>query len=131
MLHLRGYHWQRFFFAASAAWLLLSSSVAAESVDGFTEPFRKIELAPAEPGTLGYLAVKEGDPVTKGQLLGGLECEVLQVTLEIAQATSRFTGRLDSAIAERICVICPRKARNLADPRTRQRRRSTAPPNGP
>jgi RND family efflux transporter MFP subunit len=71
-----------------------------DSVDGFTEPFRKIELAPAEPGTLDYLSVKEGDTVQKGQLLGALECDILHVSLEIAEAARQFKGRLDSAVAE-------------------------------
>jgi RND family efflux transporter MFP subunit len=85
------------------ALVLASTSPRAswgDSVDGFTEPFRKIELAPAEPGTLDYLSVKEGDSVKKGQLLGALECDILRVSLEIAEAARQFKGRLDSAVAE-------------------------------
>jgi RND family efflux transporter MFP subunit len=75
-------------------------SARAGSVDGFTEPYRKIDVAPSEPGTLKTLAVREGEHVRQGQLLAALDCEVLRVSLEIAQAAIDSRGPLDSAAAE-------------------------------
>ena len=88
--------------AASALLLPAASAAAQESgIEGFTEPYRQIDLGPPEQGTLASLAVRKGDRVEKGQLLGSLDCEVLLVSLKIAQANKESRGRLDSALAER------------------------------
>src|SRR4051812_30900216 len=78
-----------------------SIASAANTVDGFTEPFRKIELAPAEPGTIAAVLVKEGDAVSKGQLVATLDCDALTVSLQIAKANDVARGRLQAAVAER------------------------------
>jgi RND family efflux transporter MFP subunit len=73
----------------------------AATIEGFIEPYRKIDVAPAEPGTITTIDVQEGDAVTKGQLLAALDCDVLQITLEMAKASMDSKGRYDSAMAER------------------------------
>ena len=95
--------WRRQMTIWGACWALCwtAHAASAQPVEGFTEPFRKIEIAPSEPGTLDTLTVKEGDRVSANQVLATLECDVLLVTLEAAKATCAATGRLDSAAAER------------------------------
>jgi RND family efflux transporter MFP subunit len=83
------------------ATLLFSRLAAGVTFDGFTEPFRKIEVAASEPGTVAQLLVHEGDRVTKGQALATLDNDVLEVSREIAAASARAKGKLDSAEAER------------------------------
>jgi RND family efflux transporter MFP subunit len=72
-----------------------------QGIEGFTEPIRKLDLMPPEPGILTSLTAHEGDHVTKGQLLGALDCETQQVALEIAKANMAAHGKLDSATADR------------------------------
>lgn len=69
-------------------------------IEGFTEPFRKVDVAPSEPGMLDKLLVREGDRVSKEQVVARLDSDVLAVMLESAQATLAATGRHDSAVAE-------------------------------
>jgi membrane fusion protein (multidrug efflux system) len=72
-----------------------------DPIDGFTEPFRRIELAPAEPGVLASLMAKEGDTVAAGQLLGSLDNDVLQISLKISKQVLESHGKLTAAKAER------------------------------
>ncbi|HEY2410645.1 MAG TPA: efflux RND transporter periplasmic adaptor subunit [Pirellulaceae bacterium] len=72
-----------------------------DAIDGFTEPFRKIELAPAEPGVLASLMAKEGDTVEAGQLLASLDNDVLQISLKISKQVLESHGKLAAAKAER------------------------------
>ena len=81
--------------------VLPSAAARGAPFDGFTEPFRKIEVAASETGTVAQLLVHEGDRVTKGQALATLDNEVLEVSREIATATMQAKGKLDSAVAER------------------------------
>ena len=70
-------------------------------VEGFTEPIRKLDLIPPEPGIIASLTVHEGSQVKKDELLGSLDCEVQQASLDIARGNAANHGRLDSATAER------------------------------
>jgi RND family efflux transporter MFP subunit len=85
----------------TAYFFLAASSALAGGTEGFTEPYRKIDIGPSEPGLLAQVAVHEGDVVQAGQIVGTLECDVLQVSLEIAKAAMQSQGRIDSALAER------------------------------
>jgi RND family efflux transporter MFP subunit len=78
-----------------------ATAAGQEAVDGFTEPFRKIELAPAEPGILTQILVEEGAAVEAGQVLATLDNEVLQVALKIAKQILDSRGKLEGARAER------------------------------
>jgi membrane fusion protein, multidrug efflux system len=73
----------------------------AASFEGFTEPYRKIDVAAPETGTVAKLMVREGDRVVRGQSLAVLDEEVLEVSREIADASSRAKGKLDAGQAER------------------------------
>lgn len=72
----------------------------ANDLSAFMEPYREIDMATSEMGTLAYLKVKEGDRVSQGQILGGLDEEVLRATLEVAQKAKDARGRLVSAEEE-------------------------------
>lgn len=81
-------------------WACSRCALADDAVDGFTEPFRKIELAPAEPGVLTTLLAAEGDTVTAGQLLGTLDNDVLQIAVKLAKQVLESQGKLQAAKAE-------------------------------
>jgi RND family efflux transporter MFP subunit len=81
--------------------VLQSAAACGASFDGFTEPFRKIEVAASETGTVAQVLIHEGDRVTKGQALATLDNDVLEVSREIATANVQARGKLDSAAAER------------------------------
>ena len=70
------------------------------AVEGFTEPYRDIDVAAAELGVLTQVHVKEGDRVKVGQLLAQLDDSVLQAALGIVKAEMEVEGRLESAQAE-------------------------------
>ncbi len=72
----------------------------AESIDGFTEPFRTIHVASPESGIVSRLFVREGDAVTAGQQLVSLDDDVHRLLLDIAKHQMDATGRLNSARAE-------------------------------
>jgi RND family efflux transporter MFP subunit len=72
-----------------------------QELEGFTEPVRKLDLIPPEPGIIATLSVHEGDRVKKDQLLGMLDCETQQAALKVARNNAAAHGRLDSAMAER------------------------------
>jgi RND family efflux transporter MFP subunit len=81
--------------------LTVATAVRGETYESFTEPFRKIDLAPAESGVLAEISIHEGDKVKVGQILASLDKDVLVVSREIAAAAAEATGRHDSATAER------------------------------
>ncbi len=72
----------------------------AAEVDGFTEPFRTINVAAVETGTIKTLDVVEGDSVEKGQVLARLDDAVYQALLAIAGEAMRAQGSLQAARAE-------------------------------
>lgn len=78
----------------------LMGSARGETFESFTEPSRRIDVAPAETGVVAAVDVKEGDVVAKGQVLASLDKEVLLVAKEVAQATVDAVGRKDAARAE-------------------------------
>ena len=78
--------------------VLLPSS--AQELDGFAEPYREIELAAAEMGTIAEIAVKEGDRVKSGQVLASLNDDVLVASLKVAEEAMEAEGKLKSATAE-------------------------------
>jgi RND family efflux transporter MFP subunit len=81
--------------------MAVNGQVRAESrAEGFTEPYRQIELAVGEPGVLTKVLVEEGSRVQPGQIVARLDTLVLERTLEIARQRSEFVGALRAAEAE-------------------------------
>ncbi len=72
----------------------------AVTADGFTEPYRTIEVAAAETGLISEIKVREGDTVRQGDVLATLDRDVLLALLAIADQAMQSTGNLDSALAE-------------------------------
>jgi RND family efflux transporter MFP subunit len=75
-------------------------SLEGTEVDGFTEPYRDIDVAASEMGVITSIEVREGERVTVGQLLGKLDDDSLQASLEIAKAEVSAKGKLDALGAE-------------------------------
>ena len=80
--------------------LTLNTSLASEAIEGFAEPYREIELAASEMGTIATVSAKEGDSVQAGQLIAGLDNRVLLVSLELAKEAANAKGKLAAAVAE-------------------------------
>ncbi len=77
---------------------------AAREIDGFTEPYRDIDVAAPEMGQIDHLEVREGDRVTAGQVLARLDDAVWRASLEVARAAMDSAGRVEAAEAElRLC----------------------------
>jgi RND family efflux transporter MFP subunit len=78
-----------------------STSHGAElGVEGFTEPYRQIELAVGEPGVLTKVEVQAGSRVEQGQIVAQLDTSVLERTLDIARQRAQSVGALRAAQAE-------------------------------
>ncbi|MEZ6129752.1 MAG: efflux RND transporter periplasmic adaptor subunit [Planctomycetaceae bacterium] len=76
-----------------------SESDASGLIEGFTEPYADINLAAAEMGTLADVSVRDGDEVTRGQLIAELDCSVLFAARDVATAGAEAQGELQSAQA--------------------------------
>jgi RND family efflux transporter MFP subunit len=75
--------------------------VLADSIEGFTEPVQTIDVAASELGIIAAMKVTEGQHVKAGELLAELDIDVLQSTLEVAQAKAAALGAIEGARAER------------------------------
>jgi RND family efflux transporter MFP subunit len=80
--------------------LFLLHPASGGEIDGFTEPYRSINVASTEIGIIAELKVQEGDVVKKGQTVAVLDNEVQTACLSIAQKHIELKGRLASARAE-------------------------------
>ncbi len=78
----------------------IAAPTYADSYESFTEPNRNLALAPAEPGLLVELNVREGDVVQAGQSLAALDRETLVIAREIAETTLKGEGKSRAARAE-------------------------------
>jgi len=65
---------------------------SSNSIEGLTEPFRRIELAAAETGLITDINVHEGQHVTEDEVLAKLDDLVLQAALKVAAAQKDATG---------------------------------------
>lgn len=86
-----------------AGLLSLATANAAEPADlieGFTEPYRSVEVAAPESGTIEEIPVRQGQLVKKGDVLAVLDRDLLQASLEIAQAKAESTAKLEAAKIE-------------------------------
>ncbi len=87
-------------FVVAAFLLPAICSAQTNSIKGFTEPYRSIEIAAPEMGTLSQVSVAEGDHILAGTIVANLNEEVLTASLAMAQESSRAQGKLNSAKAE-------------------------------
>lgn len=75
------------------------ASAAAEEFDGFTEPFRVLDLASTDVSTVAEIFVVKGDVVAAGDPLVRLDTRVLQGALASADRRRAASGRVRSAEA--------------------------------
>lgn len=72
-------------------------SVAHGQVEGFTEPFRSVDLSSDETGTISHLAVEQGDAVQQGDLIAKLDDRVQSLQLELATHLTKSKSALHAA----------------------------------
>lgn len=66
-------------------------------IEGFTEPFRSIDLSSDEAGAIAELKVEEGFEVKKGDVVAQLDDRVQQVQLQIATEMANASSQVDAA----------------------------------
>lgn len=87
-------------------WLILLlglpsiAEAQSDTIKSFSEPYRSIEVAAGEMGTLAELLVDEGDFVQQGDIIAKLDESVLAASRLIAQNSLQARGKLNSAEAE-------------------------------
>ena len=92
---------KRILIAAALHILAVVTPCAAQNdIKAFTEPYRSIEIAASETGTLAHLAVEEGDEIQAGSILANLNEEVLAASFAVAKKTTESEGAIKSATAE-------------------------------
>lgn len=90
----------RWGLSATLAACLLTNSHSGAEIEGFTEPYRDLDVASTDTGIVALINVKEGDLVQKDQVLGSLDQSLLKATLEIADRGRNAKGRVNSAQAD-------------------------------
>ena len=86
-----------FVFVGFCIAVLMLTAVADAQIDGFTEPFRSIELSSDETGSIAVLDVEEGDEVKADQVVAKLDTRVQELQLEIATQQASTTSQLVAA----------------------------------
>jgi RND family efflux transporter MFP subunit len=66
----------------------------------YLEPYRSIEMSPAEGGVISEILVKEGDRVMKDQLLLKLDAEAIEARLSVAMAQADNMGTILASESE-------------------------------
>lgn len=77
--------------------ILSPGQVRAQEIDGFTVPYRTIDLAFDESGTIMELYVEEGQVVAQGTPIARLDDRVQQLQLELSKHLASSVGALDVA----------------------------------
>ena len=77
--------------------LFAMTSVAEAQIDGFTEPFRRIELASDESGAIAELLVEEGQSLEENEPVARLDARVQALQLEIAEQLAHSQSQLIAA----------------------------------
>ncbi len=80
--------------------LPIAGADAADLIDGFTEPYRSIEIASAEMGIIASIPIREGETVKRGQVLAKLDQDILAAQLAIAEKAMQARGVIESALSE-------------------------------
>jgi RND family efflux transporter MFP subunit len=77
--------------------VFIISAAAQAQIDGFTEPFRSIELSSDESGAISTLEIREGQFVDKDQVIARLDNRVQTLQLEIATHLANSNSQLVAA----------------------------------
>ena len=86
-----------FALLAVATVVSLASSTVSAQIEGFTEPFRSVDLSSDEAGAIAALEVREGDSVAKGNVVARLDDRVQKIQLEIASRLASASSELEGA----------------------------------
>ena len=87
--------------ASSMALVLVAAlHTCAMANEGFTEPYRTVNVAAPEAGIVQEVPVQEGAVVKQGQPLVRLDIDVHKAQLAMAEAGKEARGRVDAAQAE-------------------------------
>ncbi len=78
----------------------VAAADGAYGLDGFTEPYRSIEVAAPEPGVLAALEVREGALVKKGATLARLDTRALEAARHTSRLVAGAVARLQAAQAQ-------------------------------
>ena len=73
------------------------AAVSQAQIEGFTKPFRSIDLSSDEAGAIAEMLVDEGFDVEKGQVVARLDDRLQKIQLEIATEMAKATSQLDAA----------------------------------
>ena len=85
------------FLLSFAAGAFAACQITEGQIDGFTEPFRQIDLSSDETGAIQSLNVEEGDTVKQGDVVASLDDRVQALQLKIATHTANSTSQLIAA----------------------------------
>lgn len=90
--------WIAFFGLALVLLLACQNAQGQDSgIDGFTEPFQKIDLASDESGAIDQLNFEAGDHVSEGDVVAQLDARVQQLQLEVATKLAEAKSQLIAA----------------------------------
>jgi RND family efflux transporter MFP subunit len=77
-----------------------AAQAPAQDVEAFTEPYTQVAVPAPEIGVIAEILVREGDEVSRKQLLAKLDDTVLQASLQVAKAAKDSQGTRQSAETE-------------------------------
>ncbi len=77
--------------------VLASASQSSAQIDGFTEPFRSIELASDESGSIAKLDVVEGQSLKQDDIIACLDKRVQEIQVEIAKQLASNSSQIFAA----------------------------------
>jgi RND family efflux transporter MFP subunit len=82
-------------------------SVSNGQIEGFTEPYRTVDLSSDETGTIAAIKVEQGEAVQQGDLIAKLDDSVQTLQLELAQHLAKSESALhatEKAYEKRIAI---------------------------
>ncbi|MDH3717282.1 MAG: efflux RND transporter periplasmic adaptor subunit [Planctomycetota bacterium] len=91
---------QRMLCAAAILMTWAAGFAHGVEIDGFTEPYRTVNVAAGETGLVADIKVRVGDEVQEGEVIAQLDNEVHLILLETAEMRMKAEGLLKSAMAE-------------------------------
>ncbi len=84
-------------FAISICCLTWAARSAIGQIEGFTEPFRSVELASDETGTIAEVLVVEGQTVHAGQSIAQLGNDEQSIRLQLARHLATSNSAVEAA----------------------------------
>lgn len=89
-------------FAILVPQISVAQTASISRAEGFTEPFVRVVVASPESGVLQSLKVQQGDSIAAGDVVGQLDSQVLNASLNSAQEKLKAQGQINAAKAKLI-----------------------------